>query len=125
MSAKTTRPGRIETGNTVSELNKIYAGNLCRCTGYGPILESGKDILAQAQQDAAAYQAEAQTITQQLQAIQPREAKRWQHDQQTYIQPSNITELTHAYQQHPDANLLAGAPISGSGSPNNTENWTP
>ncbi len=98
----------LKPENTVSELNKIYAGNLCRCTGYGPILESGKDILAQAQQDAATYQAEAQTITQQLQAIQPREAKRWQHDQQTYIQPSNITELTYAYQQHPDANLLAG-----------------
>ena len=43
--------GELEDRQSVKDW---LAGNLCRCTGYGPIIDAGLDIAAAPRPDAAA-----------------------------------------------------------------------
>ncbi|WP_321322877.1 xanthine dehydrogenase small subunit [Thiomicrorhabdus sp.] len=93
----------------INALNKAYAGNLCRCTGYGPIIESGKNLIKKALEDQKNIEEESAEIITLLKAIQPTETKKFSIATQTYIQPSNITDLTNAIESEPEAHILAGA----------------
>lgn len=76
------------------------AGNLCRCTGYGPILDAGRDVTSVPQDDAA--------LATQLRALGPAGAggtfgkRRW-------FAPRSRDELATILAQHPDARMVAGA----------------
>jgi xanthine dehydrogenase small subunit len=77
----------------------VIAGNLCRCTGYGPILAAGEAIADLPQEDAA--------LVPDLQAIAAATSGEW-HGRKWYA-PRNIDVLAQLLAEHPDARIVAGA----------------
>jgi len=74
-------------------------GNLCRCTGYRPIIDAAQTVLSQSYQDD--FDHNSQVILEQLKAIQAAQSD-------YFILPENISELTQAIADNPQAQLLAG-----------------
>jgi xanthine dehydrogenase small subunit len=83
-------------------LKDALAGNLCRCTGYGPILAAGQAMGA----DPDARLAEA--LAMELAAIRPAEALEIEHQGRRFLAPRTTAELAAALERHPDATVLAG-----------------
>jgi xanthine dehydrogenase small subunit len=77
----------------------VIAGNLCRCTGYGPILAAGEATTPVAQDDAA--------LMTQLQAL-PQSASGTYGDR-LWFAPRTCEALSELLATHPDARMVAGA----------------
>ena len=87
------------------ELKDWLSGNLCRCTGYGPILDAGEAALktpARADDDAAAVLAK-------LGALDDGSMLDIRHGDQRWFAPRNADDLAKIYAAHPGAILVAGA----------------
>ncbi|MBI2254833.1 MAG: xanthine dehydrogenase small subunit [Proteobacteria bacterium] len=76
------------------------AGNLCRCTGYGPVLKAAQLALKERRADAFDVRKE-ETIAA-LQSIAARD------DTLNYFAPRSAPELAEIYAAHPQATLVAG-----------------
>ena len=81
------------------------AGNLCRCTGYGPIVAAGLDAGAVPRPSASA----AFAIVERLRRLDDGTMLHLLHGGQDVFAPRNADELAAVYAAHPDAVLVAGA----------------
>ncbi|MEK8033597.1 xanthine dehydrogenase small subunit [Ideonella sp. DXS29W] len=88
-----TRPNRQELADTLS-------GNLCRCTGYRPILEAGLAML-----DQPGPRLPLHGLAEQLQALRQQARPAWP----AFTAPGDLPSLAAAVQHDPEATLLAGA----------------
>ena len=86
---------------TEAELTESISGNLCRCTGYRPILKAGKAMFSLPRRAILNHPAnQAGTGEEPLAAgrVAP-----------PYLRPRTEAELRHAMADHPGAPLVAGA----------------
>ncbi|MYM30793.1 xanthine dehydrogenase small subunit [Duganella sp. CY15W] len=86
------------------EIDDCLSGNLCRCTGYRPIIDAAHRMteLPKVDFDRAA-------LTLQLQALQRDAGASYTAQGQTFHAPRTLEELVALRAAHPKATLLAGS----------------
>ena len=84
---------------TRETLDDVLSGNLCRCTGYKPIIEAGMRM-----HEYPAVSENEQLLLEQLNALKT--SADLQLDR--YHAPTSLDALASLYQQKPDATILAG-----------------
>ncbi len=85
----------------------LLAGNLCRCTGYGPIIAAADCVGGYREEawDVERRQAEYTWLQEHAHA----ETLDLKTGDQHFISPANLDDLAKCYQDHPDAVLVSGA----------------
>jgi len=82
-------------------LADVIAGNLCRCTGYGPILAAGEAVTSLARDDGATVSA--------LKALACDETASGRFGNRQWFAPRTADALTDVLAAHPQALIVAGA----------------
>jgi len=90
------KPSAIETKNALT-------GNLCRCTGYRPILCAAKHMF-----DLPEVDFDQTTLVQQLRDLRPPSSLDYKHDDSHFFSPTSLDELLTLKEKNPSATILAG-----------------
>lgn len=92
---------------TRAEVNDWIAGNLCRCTGYRPIVDAALDACTALRQDK--YYRNEREITGLLSFLDDQEDVFVGDGDRFFAAPASLDSLADLYEMHPDATIVAGA----------------
>jgi len=90
-----------------AQVNDWIAGNLCRCTGYRPIVDAALAACAGNARDR--FTAEEPAIRKALEALDDGQDLLVGTDERFFAAPSTIEQLARLFATHPDAVLVGGA----------------
>ncbi|HEX3601110.1 MAG TPA: FAD binding domain-containing protein [Lacipirellulaceae bacterium] len=86
-------------------------GNLCRCTGYTPIIDAGRNIDV-AEHERIESRFPGDTILNEFEQRRGQEVgvrAEWDEQEHFFISPANLDGVTAALAEHPDCIIVAGA----------------
>ena len=92
---------------TREEVNDWIAGNLCRCTGYRPIVDAALAACEERRQDR--FRTGRADMSGVLTFLADSEDVFVGNDERFFAAPANLDSLAELYQRHPDATIVAGA----------------
>ncbi|TDQ61956.1 xanthine dehydrogenase small subunit [Maritalea mobilis] len=94
---------------TTTEIEEALQGNLCRCTGYQPIVKAARNIVKFGSLEQDFLVKERQQNIDRLQALQNDSPIAIESDGDKIFVPKTKAQLAEIYVAHPDATLVAGA----------------
>jgi len=87
-------------------IDELLAGNLCRCTGYTPIINAAKAALESGADDR--WAARGYELLQKLEELASNEGARVGAEGDQFVIPHSLSELADYLVEHPEAALVAG-----------------
>lgn len=93
----------------VGEIEKALQGNLCRCTGYAPIVRAARSVSQHGEVSADPLVAERAAITARLQALHDGKRVDVGSGKDRLIVPADADDLASLYAEFPQATLVAGS----------------
>jgi len=86
-----------------TELRTALTGNLCRCTGYRPILEAGQRMF-----DHPPVHLDRAALAQKLKGLQRSEALAYKHGNRRFLAPRSLAQLVAGMNQYACSNSQNG-----------------
>jgi xanthine dehydrogenase small subunit len=93
---------------SVPQIEKALQGNLCRCTGYAPIVRAAQAVAA-ANPAGDVLIAERARVTAALEAMHDGARVMMGDGRDAIILPADVADLAAARAEHPEATIVAGA----------------
>lgn len=87
-----------------SKISDYISGNLCRCTGYRPILDAAQKAF-----DYPKISLERQKIVDELQKIRDLPALTFEYQRQHFFAPKTLQAFAVMRQEYPQARIVAGS----------------
>jgi len=86
-----------------TEVRSALSGNLCRCTGYRPILDAAQKMF-----DLPTVDFNLEALANQLNEIQRQESLHYEYQGSQFFAPNTLVELANLRSENPQATILAG-----------------
>ncbi|WP_169195700.1 xanthine dehydrogenase small subunit [Devosia sp. MC1541] len=94
---------------TRSAIEKALQGNLCRCTGYAPIIRAAEAISSYGLPQGDVLWAERIAVKDRLIALSQTGRVEIGADENRIIIPASLDDLAQLYAQYPEARIVAGS----------------